>query len=300
MQISSPAEQLIFATVRIETLMAGGGTGVGTGFLYAIEVDEKESALFLVTNKHVIDGARTGILTFTLSDGAAPLLGQHYSVRLENFANFFVHHELPDVDVALMPFFPILTLLSQRGVRIFFRSVPDKLIPTVEDIDELDAIEDVIFVGYPNGIWDVENNLPVVRRGITATPIGVDFRRAPQFLIDASVFPGSSGSPVFLFNNTGTFAKKGKGTVVGGRIMFLGLVASVFFREDTGRIEMTDVPTAVEPIPVVRQMIDLGVVFKATTVREVALRVIAHAKEAYAKGDRVPAAEDRTAVDEAT
>jgi len=120
MQINSPVEQLVFATVRIETVTDSGGRGVGTGFLYAREVDERESTLFLVTNKHVINDARRGILTFTLSDGAAPLFGQRYSILLENFANFFVGHEAPGVDVALMPFFPILTLLSQRGVRNLF------------------------------------------------------------------------------------------------------------------------------------------------------------------------------------
>jgi len=179
--------------------------------------------------------------------------------------------------------------------------VPDRLIPTQDEIDELDAVEDVIFVGYPNGIWDSENNLPVTRRGITATPIAIDYRNEPKFLIDASVFPGSSGSPVFLYNNTGTFAMKGKGTVFGGRIMFLGLVASVFFREEAGRIEMVDVPTGMEPIPVVRQMINLGIVFKATAVRDVALKIIAHAKELYGQSkEGLTAAGNQVTVDEAT
>lgn len=138
----------------------------------------------------------------------------------------------------------------------------------MSSIESLDALEDVVFIGYPNGIWDTQNYLPIIRRGITATPIMIDFQNAPQFLVDASVFPGSSGSPVFLYN-TGTYQQKNGATVVGSRVLFLGVIASVFYREDTGRIEMMAVPTAAVPVAVFQQMINLGVVFKARTILEV-------------------------------
>lgn len=55
-------------------------------------------------------------------------------------------------------------------------------------------------IGYPNGLWDSQNNLPIIRRGITATSVKKDYNGKKEFLIDAAVFPGSSGSPVFIFN----------------------------------------------------------------------------------------------------
>jgi hypothetical protein len=134
-------------------------------------------------------------------------------------------------------------------------------------MDRLDAIEDVVFIGYPNGMWDTLNNLPIVRRGTTATPAAVDFEGHPHFLIDASVFPGSSGSPVFLYN-TGMYAQKDGGTVVGSRLHFLGAVSSVYFREYDGSIESRPVPTAESPVAVVREMLDLGVVIKARAITE--------------------------------
>ena len=91
--------------------------------------------------------------------------------------------------------------------------------------------------------------------------------------MDASVFPGSSGSPVFLYN-VGTFYRKDGTTVVGSRVLFLGVIASVFYREDTGRIEMITVPTSAVPVAVFQQMINLGVVFKARTVIETAETLI--------------------------
>jgi len=51
--------------------------------------------------------------------------------------------------------------------------------------------------GYPNGVSDEVNNLPVVRKGITATPMFADYNGKPEFLIDCAIYEGSSGSPIF-------------------------------------------------------------------------------------------------------
>ncbi|MFT3756084.1 MAG: hypothetical protein QM769_09065 [Pseudoxanthomonas sp.] len=74
------------------------------------------------------------------------------------------------------------------------------MIPTPQQVTKLDAAESVTFISYPNGVWDSKNLLPVARRGTTASPIEVDFEGTPRFLIDASVFGGSSGSPAFILN----------------------------------------------------------------------------------------------------
>jgi S1-C subfamily serine protease len=58
MQVESLAEQLFFTTVRIETENSSG-RGSGTGFIYSYEWDAK-TALFIVTNKHVVKDARIG------------------------------------------------------------------------------------------------------------------------------------------------------------------------------------------------------------------------------------------------
>lgn len=64
-------------------------------------------------------------------------------------------------------------------------------------------------IGYPNGLWDSVNNMPIVRRGTMATNISLNHNDKREFVIDAACFPGSSGSPVVLFNKGGYADKKG-------------------------------------------------------------------------------------------
>src|SRR6056297_3191293 len=103
----SIAEQLMFTTVRIETRDGDGGSGVGTGFVFEIDVAADRKALFLVTNKHVIAGAKTGTLSFTIAKDGAPSIGKRYDLKVDDFETGFTGHDDPDADVAAMPFVPI-------------------------------------------------------------------------------------------------------------------------------------------------------------------------------------------------
>jgi hypothetical protein len=140
------------------------------------------------------------------------------------------------------------------------------MVPTEQALADLNPIEEVLFVGYPNGVWDEVNLLPVARRGTTATPIAVNYGGKPAFLIDASVFPGSSGSPV-LICNSGGFATK-HGFCAGQRVMLLGIVSAVLFRTENNSLQFGAIPTNLIPFIQSREMIDLGYVWKAKTIVE--------------------------------
>jgi hypothetical protein len=188
MEVTSIAEELLFTTVRIEARIPSGEC-VGTGFIFNYILKDKEY-LFLVTNKHVISCAEKGSLTFIRSDGQRPLLGESYSLEINEFEKMWFGHKENDIDVAVTPFDSILKHIYNQGVSVFFKAIPNILAPNEETLKGLDAVEEVLFIGYPCGIWDARNLLPIVRRGITETPIYINFSGRKQFLIDASVFPG--------------------------------------------------------------------------------------------------------------
>ena len=267
MEVTSIAEQLLYTTVRIDTRYAGGATGSGTGFVFIRSVGDDQVPV-VVTNKHVVEGCAGGSITFTLRDGELPNIGQGYRLEIDGFSDVWTGHPDPAVDVAVMPLAPVEVVLNDRGIRVFYRAIASEIVPSEEQIEKLDAFEQLLFIGYPNGIWDKKNLLPVMRTGTTATPLAVDFEGQPLFLMDASVFPGSSGSPVFLYNPGMYFSKDGS-TNLATRLMFVGIVASVYFRDDVNDVVTIPVPTANDrSITVSREMIDLGQVFKARTIVE--------------------------------
>lgn len=270
MQVKTIAEQLFFTTVRIDTVTANGQQGSGTGFIFGHKFGGDKQALFLVTNKHVVMGMREGRFSFLKQKDGQPTLGDGFALDIgpHDWANLWFGHSNPDVDIAICPLVPLLEFVRQQhGVELFFRAVDNDLIPTDKQIAELDAIESVTFIGYPNGIWDSKNLLPVARRGTTASPIEVDFEGTPRFIIDASVFGGSSGSPVFVLNQ-GTYAMKEGGIALGSRFHFVGVIAAVFLRKQWNEIVAVPIPTGSKPMVQNEEMIDLGIVFKARTVVE--------------------------------
>lgn len=228
------------------------------------------SFLFVVTNKHVVNGMREGRFSFLKQKDGLPTLGDGFTLNIgsQDWPKMWFGHPDQDVDISICPLVPLLEFVKQQhGTDLFFRAVETSMIPNGEQNRELDAVEPVTFVGYPNGVWDSKNLLPVARRGTTASPIEVDFEGTPRFLIDASVFGGSSGSPVFILNQ-GSFATKEGGFVVGSRFHFVGVIAAVFFRTHMNQIVPVPIPTQVQPMAQQQEMIDLGIVFKACTVVE--------------------------------
>ncbi|MDR1728744.1 MAG: serine protease [Acidobacteriota bacterium] len=189
------SEQLLFTTTRIEGNTANG-VSIGTGFFF----DYKER-LFLITNKHVVKNVVSGYFSMVrscVSNGIEePIIGSKVSIRFTE--SNFIGHPDQNIDVTVMNTSNLINQMVATGNPLYRKSVSEALIPTASDYDKfISPIEDVVFVGYPNGLFDTKNNLPIIRRGVTASPCYYNFDGNKIFLIDASVFPGSSGSPVLF------------------------------------------------------------------------------------------------------
>lgn len=265
MDVNTVSEQLFFATVHIRG-SASGGISTGTGFVYAVETD-RGPAHFLVSNKHVFDGCVDSMevqMVAAAQDGK-PAFGTAATMQVSGVPGGRGDHPDPDVDVAVLPFSGVLEAMHSQGQAPFFRSIPSSIRLNDEIYSLVDAIEEVTFLGYPDSIFDSHNFTPVARTGTTATPITLDFNGKPQFLIDASVFPGSSGSPVFLLDRGGSYQGKDGGVHIGFRFALLGVLHAVRVRQIQAAVEL--LPTAVAGVRLADPL-NLGVVFKAQTIDE--------------------------------
>ena len=266
MKVETPAEQLLFSTVRIEAKLDKGKRSTGTGFLFQIGFQDKNYPM-LVTNKHVVEGAVSTTFLLLSSCNGVPDYQDRISCVSENPNKDWFGHPDPEVDIAVAAFDPILNMSMDHKRTPFYRTILDSFIPTSEQLEDLDVLEPILFIGYPNNIYDEVHLLPILRRGITATPLSIDYNGKPAFLIDASVFPGSSGSPVFICDSGAYLTRDG--VIMGGnRTFFLGILSSVYFKTEVGEVKPIEIPTQYGLVAIVRQMIDLGVVIKSRMIEE--------------------------------
>lgn len=265
----SLSEQLTYSTVRIECELKSGGISTGTGFFFNfLEDKEKKSHVpVVVTNKHVIKDAKKGKLIITkANDKGEPIDTAHFTLAFDDFETFWRLHPDADVDLCAMPIAPFVNEANKRGDKLFYIPFSKDLLPTEKHKEELTALEEVLMIGYPNGIWDSVNNMPIFRRGSTATNPMLDYNGKKEIMIDIAAFPGSSGSPVLIYNEGGYRDKKGNMYMGANRIILLGVLYAGPQATATGEIVMS--PNLQRPMAISKIPNNLGLIIKAERIIE--------------------------------
>lgn len=264
MEAQTPSDRAIEVTVRIVNHQKNGKPSYGTGFFYCYE-----NLLFLVTNKHVLANAQEiefKVFTHDENGNIDYRVMETITLDEDDLIRYSHGHNSKDVDIQIVCLNAFLRRPKIIRKGFYIRAIGSVDFPNQKTIENLFAIENIVFIGYPNAMWDEVNHLPIMRTGTTASLLTKDYNGKPFFLIDASVFPGSSGSPVFIINN-GFFTDR-TGSHANHRLIFLGVLSNVFFQPDDCKIKIVPIPTSMMPVATFKQMIDLGVVMHARTVNE--------------------------------
>jgi hypothetical protein len=269
----SVSEHIMYSTARIVGKVPNStNVKTGTGFFFNFPAEGGQLPV-LITNKHVIEGTeKLSFLVHTSTDPAAK--APNANAEIQSVASDWIGHPNPKIDLCAVIVGPVLT--AMQPLVPFFRTLDPGLIKAEDELRNLDAVEQILMVGYPNGLWDAKNNFPLLRRGITASHPGLDFDvdGVATTVVDIACFPGSSGSPV-LISNDGSFANKGGGLTVGGRLIFLGVLYSGPIFQPDGSIIIKNIPTMNVPVPVVNMMMNLGYIIKAKEVNELGKAIFA-------------------------
>ena len=255
----SLSEELIRTTVRIEC-EGPSWKRTGTGFFFNFCRNGDVSIPAIVTNRHVVNGASSMAFLVNVSNEFEAGPTRRMTVRMGDAEHRWIPHPDPGIDLCILPIAP-LQQFCPPGKQLSYKAFDASRIPTQPEVDRLSFIDEVTMIGYPNGLWDEVNNLPIVRRGITATPYRFDYQGRSEFVIDSACYPGSSGSPVMIYNE-GTFASAN--TInLGSRLYLLGVLYGAPVRDVEGRIVMSE-----EPRVLSSDVLNLGYVIKASRLLE--------------------------------
>lgn len=272
----SIAEELMFCTTRISTVTSNRICCSATGFFYYynIEKDGVDNVVpAIITNKHVVKDAVQ--LTFGLSradDDGNPLYQPPFEVTIpkKQLDIWTINHPDPNVDLCAILANPILKAFEDAGYKAYHKNISGLYVPDDKELETFDAIEEVLMIGYPNGMWDEAHNMPLVRRGITASPVYLDYNGLPIFLIDAACYPGSSGSPVFIYRNGMTQDKFGN-LYAKSTLKLIGIQHAVPTQTLKGEIKIIPTATLFTESHI---MINLGYIIKSKCILEMSELII--------------------------
>jgi Trypsin-like peptidase domain len=187
-------EQMMWSTYLI-----GSPKGMGAGFVvFRRDPSEPDGVVpVMVTAGHLLDAVGKGPLLIgtrmpDATGGAQVALIEFQPKR--GSQRFYVRH--PDHDIAAFEMH-----IPKEAASVV--ALPSFVNVTARDGKQLRAGEEVSFVGFPEMLPEMEGLFPVLRTGrIASYPIG-SAQTGGLFIINADVYPGDSGAPVYVVGRRG-------------------------------------------------------------------------------------------------
>ena len=251
-------EKLLFSTIMLETSKGGKGTG----FYFLVELEDCKFPVF-ITNRHVINDNPNEIVKFSLhfNENGQP---SKEIIHVNYEGKWFLHDKY---DLAFTFVNPLFEEIKEKYNKdVFLIPIDESYIWDNKKLENLTAVENVLMYGYPIGLHDKKNVLPLIRYGVTATHPAIDFNGEKIGVVDMACFPGSSGSPIFIVNEGNYVDKKNNALVVGDRFIFLGVLYKGPVHNSEGKIVIKEIPMRQEIVSRTPQMINLGYYIKSEVI----------------------------------
>lgn len=236
------AEKLLYSTVKITAFLGGKPISTGTGFFYLFQQSEHGSVPCITTNKHVVENADMLRVRCHFAEDGKPS-GQFVDCDIDLSGGVPLWHPNPEIDLCAIPFAAIINQAESQKKPLFYCFLDKSIVPKDDDWQYFDSLEDVLMIGCPNGISDEINNLPIARRGVSATSLSKNYNGKPEFMVDMACFPGSSGSPIFVYDRNGYLDRRSNAYNIGAtRLQLVGILYSGPLISNSGKIILSHLP----------------------------------------------------------
>jgi hypothetical protein len=210
----------------------------GTAFFFVFQT-KNGSVPSLITSRHLLEDAQTVTLSFIESNFAGiPQYGKVQEITVNKTDLVVINHPDNDVDLAMIPVTSVLTYFLNKKITISYHPVNESAIPRDSLMRTLNPVENIYLIGYPGGIQKELSGIPFVKKGITATPVFLDFGKKKEFLVDVPSYEGSGGAPVFIYQNSNT--DRNDQRMEGQRLLLVGVNSATFSKDFKERIYPDD------------------------------------------------------------
>lgn len=245
----------------------------GTGFFFTFRIKDKRglNVPALVTNKHVVLGYTGTTLRFTVAQNGRPT-DRSVEFQLNRAHCLWYAHPDSDVDICALPILPIIDHFKKQGIELFISPLNHTFVADDVFLQNITQLDDVVMIGYPDGIWDQVNNQPIFRKGVFATKPDKKYNGKREFVIDMPVYGGSSGSPVLIASD-GPWVDRSHGHSLMTRAptKIVGIVYKTFVHNDLGQLIAVPIPTVAADrnnAALIRVPNNLGLVISASRLLE--------------------------------
>ena len=259
----SIGEKLFYSTVKLTSFKNQQPVGTGTGFFYAFMQDTQGKVPVIITNKHVIANCDQVVVIIHLAKDGRPS-GELAHVTIELNNDIVINHPDPSTDLCGLSIGFIFHQAQQEKKEIFYCEITANDIPKGSDWELFDGMEEVTMLGCPNGLSDEVNNLPIARRGITASPLSKNYNGKLEFMVDMACFPGSSGSPIFIYDRDGYLDRRTNSYMMGSsRVLLVGILYAGPLINSTGEVTLSKSSTFS-----ISSMMHLGYAIRSTAIMD--------------------------------
>lgn len=268
-------EAFLNSTVLVTFSVKPGEMSSGTGFMVIKEIETGKGHIFLITNVHIIPSPEG--LTKNISIRVMTKSGETVAVKSLEIPVLGTDGKyLPTVRLHPKKGFDVAAInITESVVKEHIEAawIPYDLLATKDKLkaEGITVGDEIFLLGYPAAIYDPRNIHPILREGVIASVPTEDYAfnevlkkrhnlpdQIDGFLIDANVFPGSSGSLVILKQQATTIGPHGETVVSKAKKIpyVLGIVS--------GSIPIIDTALgSAQP-----QRMGLGVVYSYNAIKE--------------------------------
>src|SRR5688500_16942818 len=100
MQFEKISNKLINSTLKIDCILKDKTVTNGTGFFWRLAEDETGYLDVIVTNRHLVENAQTGIFYIPVLDNGKET---QLDIKLSDFKGKWTGHPNEDVDLCILP-----------------------------------------------------------------------------------------------------------------------------------------------------------------------------------------------------